>query len=370
MPSAWSVRIGRDDPLHLRQLFTLGPSRDDHWIGLRCGVGVLLPLATLLLLGRIDVAVFVIFGAFTNVFGRVPNHLDRLLAQLKAGGTFWVLMVAGTVVSGVLPHGTTPGLAAKLALTSVVAGGAALWAAWQEIRPAGSLFHVFAFAAIVSTPPTAPLGDGMFAATATIGLALVLGQLGRLWPQRRTPRVATPVRVLDAAGRRAALLEAGIHLLAAFVAGLLIIPIAQALHLSHYYWAMVAAVVPLVGHSTRERVARGVHRVLGTFGGLLILALMVWWQPPLWVVVVVMGLCQFGAEMFIARNYFIGQSFVTPLALLGTSIAGGLGFDLFRDRVIETAVGSAVGIGAVITITLIRRRLAQVREADPEVEES
>lgn len=71
---------------------------------------------------------------------------------------------------------------------------------------------------------------------------------------------------------------------------------------------MIAAVVPLVGHSTRHRIARGVHRVLGTFGGLAILAVMIWWQPPLWAIVVVMGLCQFGAEMFMARNYFLGQS--------------------------------------------------------------
>ena len=364
MSSAWSVKIEPGDPLHLRQLFRIGPNRDDHWIGLRCGVGVLLPLATLLLLGRIDVAVFVIFGAFTNIFGRLPNHLDRLLNQLKAGSTFWLVMVGASLVSGVLPHGTPTGLAIKLILTSAVAGGAALWAAWQHIRPAGSLFHVFAFAAIIASPPSAPLGDGMFAATATIGLALVLGQLGRLWPQRRTPRVVTPVLGLDAAGWRAAIFEASIHFLASFLAGLLVIPIAQALHLGHYYWAMVAAVVPLVGHSTQHRVARGVHRVLGTFGGLLILALMIWWQPPLWGIIVVMGLCQFGAEMFMARNYFIGQSFVTPLALLGTSISGGLGFDLFRDRMVETSVGALVGIGAVVTITVVRRTLAQVRESD------
>lgn len=197
MSSLWSVRIERDDPLHLRQLFTLGPSNADHWIGLRCGVGVFVPLAVLLLLNRIDLAVFVIFGAFTNVFGRVPNHLDRLIAQLKVGSTFWLLMVVATLVSGVLPHGTPSAIWVKVLLTSVVAGGAALWATWQHIRPAGSLFHVFAFAALLSAPPSSSL---------------------------------------DAAGWRAVIFEAGVHFLASLMAGLLIVPIAAALGLGHHYW--------------------------------------------------------------------------------------------------------------------------------------
>lgn len=93
---------------------------------------------------------------------------------------------------------------------------------------------------------------------------------------------------------------------------------------SHHYWAMVAAVVPLAGHSTRHRVARGLHRILGTFTGIALMLGIMALHPPLVAVAVLMAVFQYGAELYIARNYFFAQTFVTPLALLGTSIGGGL----------------------------------------------
>ncbi len=267
-------------------------------------------MAALLLLDRLDLSVFAVFAAFTNVYGRVPGHVDRLLAQLKVGATFWILMLAGHLAASVIPHGTLPGLWTKVLLTSLVAFLAAGWAGALRIRPAGSLFHVFCFAAIISSAPRATLGDSMIAATATLGLALLLGQAGRLFPHRRTPWVVTaptPMREVD---WRGLVLEAGVHGLAAFMAGALTIPIAGALGASHHYWAMVAAVVPLAGHSTRHRVRRGVHRILGT------------------------------------------------------SIGAGWTGQVAYDRIVETTIGAVVGMGGVITISLARRFVARLNDPD------
>lgn len=86
----------------------------------------------------------------------------------------------------------------------------------------------------------------------------------------------------------------------------------ERLGFGHTYWAMVAAVVPLVGHSTRHRVSRGTQRIAGTVVGLVLLAGILWLNPAPWAMVLVIAACQFGAELFIARQYFIAQLFVTP----------------------------------------------------------
>jgi uncharacterized membrane protein YccC len=70
----------------------------------------------------------------------------------------------------------------------------------------------------------------------------------------------------------------------------------------------------------------------------------------------VIAACQFGAEMFIARQYMFAQIFVTPLALISTLLvapsAPGL---LLRDRIVETVIGAAVGIAVVVAPTVWRR---------------
>ena len=63
----------------------------------------------------------------------------------------------------------------------------------------------------------------------------------------------------------------------------------------------------------------------------------------------VIAVCQFGAELFIARQYLLAQIFVTPLALISTLLvapaAPGI---LLRDRIVETVIGAAVGIAVVL----------------------
>ena len=47
-----------------------------------------------------------------------------------------------------------------------------------------------------------------------------------------------------------------------------------------------------------------------------------WWSPPTWMVVLLMGAAQFGTEKLDNRNYFFAQAFVTPMALLGSACRG------------------------------------------------
>jgi uncharacterized membrane protein YccC len=52
--------------------------------------------------------------------------------------------------------------------------------------------------------------------------------------------------------------------------------------------------------------------------------------------------------MLVMRNYFLAQVFITPLALVGTSLITGLSTAVMYDRVVETVIGSAVGILGVL----------------------
>lgn len=341
-------------------LFTIAPGNRDHEVGVRCAVSVFVPLVLLLVLDRVDLAVFASFGAFTAIYGRNQPHGLRLRSQLRGGGLMVAVLLAGTLVARAgWADATRPW--ALVAWTTVVAGVCAVLAAYWDQRPAGSLFHIFAFAAVASVPYQPPLGQAMLTAVLVVAFSVLVGMSSRVLPSRRAP-FHWPEREPLPAGRwRLIRLEAMWYVIAAGVAGVLATLLGPVLGIGHSYWAMVAAVVPLVGHSTRYRVNRGLQRIIGTFLGLGVLAVVLWLDPPLWAVVVLIALLQFLAEMYIARQYVLAQMVVTPLALLSTVLASagaaaeagvpGLGVDrggLIYDRAVETVIGAVVGMVCVL----------------------
>ncbi len=91
--------------------------------------------------------------------------------------------------------------------------------------------------------------------------------------------------------------------------------------MSHSYWAMVAAAAPIAAPDLSARLQRGVHRMVGTLGGVGVTAFLLSLQLETWHIVVFVILLQFLAELFIGRNYSIALLFITPLALLMTQLA-------------------------------------------------
>lgn len=256
-------------------LFTIAPADRDHEVGLRAGVTVLVPLLVLLAPHRMDLAVYAVFGAFTDIYGRNLRHGPRLQAQLRGGGLMLAVLAAATLAG-------------------------------------------------------------------------------------RRHRIVWPDPVLhDDGARRLILWEAAWYVVAAGVAGVVATQLAAPAGVHHNYWAMVAAVVPLVGHSTRYRVSRGLQRVIGTFLGLVLTAGIILLDPPVIVLVLIIAVLQVAAELYIARQYVIAQTVVTPLALLSTMLvgvtAGGAGslmaaggLQHLADRGVETVIGAAVGIVCVL----------------------
>ncbi|WP_235779933.1 FUSC family protein [Sinomonas notoginsengisoli] len=334
--------------------------KNDHHVAVRAAAGVFIPLITLALWGRLDLAIFASFGAFTGIYGRNEPHRVRLVTQVRAGLLMLAVILAATLTARLSPGEATSPWTIVVG-TTIVAWAATIVVGYWRLRPAGSLFHIFAYAAVASVPHQPPLGQAMFTAAVTVVLCLLIGVISRVRPSRRTPltwagmRAAARVR-LGTEARHVLWLESVGYLVAAAIAGTLATIVGQSLGFGHNYWAMVAAVVPLVGHTTRHRVARGLQRILGTIVGLVMLALIVAVRPDAWLMVVFIAVCQFGAEMLIARQYFLAQVFVTPLALLSTLLVVRVNpLDLLHDRFIDTVIGAVIGVAVVLAPSVWRR---------------
>ncbi|MBF4992644.1 FUSC family protein [Arthrobacter gandavensis] len=325
-------------------MFALAPAQNDHRVAIRCGIGIGVPLAVVLAIGRIDLAIFVAFGAFTSIYGRNEPHRQRLGHQARAGALMFAVILAGALSSrlGLDAWGVVLGTTAVAGLGTVATG-------YWRLRPAGSLFHIFAYAAIASVPAHPPLWQGMLAAGSAIVFAVLLGLSGMLHARYRTPW-NKPLRPrFSPAKQKAIWADGGLYAVAAAAAG----SVATLLGIGHNYWAMVAATVPLAGATFRHRIQRGVSRMLGTFGGLGITAVILFARPQPWQLVLVIALLQFGAELFIARNYALAQVVITPLALLSTELShAGSPTTLIQDRAIETVIGALVGMALVLLLQL------------------
>lgn len=356
---------GGGDRFRLRYLFTLAPGHKDHRVGLRVALCVLTPLLVLILINRLDLAPFAVFGAFAAVYSRGVNHVERLLMQIRGAGLMWFVVLAAWFTGHFIVQGhvTQAGGIWLVGTTTVVATLASIAAGLMRLRPGGALFSIFAFASVASLPPLAGLGDAMFTTTATMVLALILGQLARVAPSHRTPRELEYASALTRQARTIVFREGAACFVAVALTGAIALLLSSPLGTGHVAWALVAAVVPLVGHSTRHRTIRAVHRALGTAVGLGIMAVVVAVQPQPWLAVIIVAVCQFCAELFVIRNYFWAQVFVTPMALIGVSLSTSPQWSFLYDRAIETVIGLAVGL--VVVEVMNRARPPRVADDAP-----
>jgi hypothetical protein len=331
---------------HPRELLALGPHNQSHWPAVRVVVSVMTPLAVLTVLDRVDLALFAVFGAFASIYGRGGSHRARLHAQALAGTGMLVSIGLGAAVSttGAVRPWLAVVVAALIAAAGSLASDALRW------RPPGSLFLVFSFGAISSVPgPAGAAGRHVLLALAVAGaslvFALLVGTVGAVDRRRRrgTPPAALSVRA--SLRRPGVWAHASRYLLAAGAAG----TIATAVGLGHPYWATLTAVVPMAAANTRARLLRAGHRVLGTGLGLVVAGALLALQPTGWLLIALVGAAQFCAELFVLRNYTLALIFITPLALLMTTLSGHPDpTRLLLDRGLETLLGVLIGIGATL----------------------
>lgn len=190
---------------------------------------------------------------------------------------------------------------------------------------------------------------------ATVVFALFIGLSARIiFPGRQKPIVWPADEPFTATERKVIWLEGLWYVVAAGIAGSIATALGPVINMEHNYWAMVAAVVPLVGHSTSYRVSRGFQRIIGTFFGVGLMSLLLLIDLEPWLMIIIIAVLQCCAELFIARQYMLAAVVTTPLALLATLLAtSGTGgepdkLQLLTDRTIETVIGSMVGMICVL----------------------
>ncbi|MEV0637885.1 FUSC family protein [Streptomyces sp. NPDC050619] len=146
--------------------------------------------------------------------------------------------------------------------------------------------------------------------------------------------------------------------------------VSLALGVGRPYWALVTA-ASLYQANLSLTWSRGVQRVVGNLAGVLLFAAVV---PLAHLGPAALVLCSlalnFGGEALISRNYWLGSVCVTPMALLITEFAGyQQPGRLITERVVDTLVGTLVGLAAAVAVTN-RRAGDRVEQALSGVERS
>lgn len=323
----------------LRGLLTVGPHDRAHVAAIRAGVSVAVPLLLVWFLGRPEWAPFVAFGAMAGIYGRNVSRRHRAAMQAQAAVSLVAAVVLGTIVAMSADRDClVVVLGATFAAVVSVAADVLRW------RPPGPLFQLFGFAvcANVADSGWSTVGIGAALASASALFAILFSLIGRREsgyrpaPPLPGPRQAWDVFRSDATMR---------HLVRMGGATLLTGGLATALGMDHPYWGMVAAAAPLAAPTTTHQVLRGLHRIIGTFGGLGIAAVCLLFLPQGLPVVLGIIVFQAGAELFVVRNYTLGLLSITPLALLmghlvhPQPVAG-----VLVDRAVETVIGVLVSL--------------------------
>lgn len=334
-----------------RELLQWGPHLGAHKVAIRVLFSVLVPLLVLFGADRLELAGYALLAAIASVYGRSASARDRLVAQTGFGVVQVGLIVAGAALSAAGAPGWL-----FVVLTAVVAGLGTVLADSRSWKPGGSVFFVFGFGVSASLPvPEGGVGlAAALAASALVFTLLVTVISAALKGARRRsgwPVVDYPPRVIPRPNWRIIATHAAMCLVGAGIAG----GIAVSLGWTHPYWAMVSAVVPVVGATTAGQLVRASHRVTGTLLGLVVALLLFGWAPQGLPLVILLVALQAGTELVVARNYSAALLFLTPLTI-GLGLLNGPVpvLPLLVDRGLETVVGVAVATVLILATHGVR----------------
>ncbi|WP_432397645.1 FUSC family protein [Pseudarthrobacter sp. L19] len=351
---------------HAKGLHSLGPANRDHASAVRVALSVAVPSLALLAAGWPDLIVYAVFGALTGMYGRSEPHQLRLRHQLQAA-----LVLVGGLAVGVLLSVNHLHSWALVAVESGLAALGSLFADRVNLKPNGPFFGLLALGACASIPTPVPGPVAILIGAGSAAFSILVGFAGWLRTRTWVRGAGRTVPPLRGARRRAAWIHAARYLAAVGAAG----SIGVFSGSGHPHWAMAAAAVPLAGADLPSSVYRGLHRIVGTLLGLLVVAavLFPWAGSPLRLfpgsetaaVAVLVIVLQFGTELFMARHYGLAMVFFTPVILLMTQLSSPADPHLLvAERAVETLLGACVGIAVVL---LIRRRRAPGQRTPPRI---
>lgn len=334
----------------VRALHRLEPANNDHLSALRMALSVAVPTLLLLWAGRTDLMGYAVFGALTGMYGRSEPHQLRIRHQAQAA-----VVLLGGVGVGVFLSVNHLHSWWLVAVEAVLAGLGSIYADRVGLKPNGPFFGILALGACASVPAVVPWHVAMLVAAGSAGFSVLVGFSG--WVRRRSWDTGAVRTIPAGATRKEILIHAARYVLAVGAAGTLGVLSGS----GHPHWAMAAAAVPLAGADLPSSVRRGIHRIVGTFVGLAVTAIVL--LPGPWTLAglfpaqqavllpLLVILFQFTTELFMARHHGFAMVSFTPVILLITQLAAptepGL---LILERAVETLVGALSGILVVVAV--------------------
>lgn len=333
-------RLRRVSRVVVSELVAVKPAPGALRGAVRMGWVNLVVLAALVVLGRIDLAVYATFGAFTCVYGGSRPVPGRWRTQATMAAVLVSSVVLGCVVA-LSPSRSLLAIPVTAAATALAAV-AALRGRWL---PPGPFFVAFAVATCASIPiPADRVGPSVVVAAVTAALGVLAGVV----EEHAFPVVAPgPVSVAPGPGPQRFAARGAVAVLASGVTS-------TAVGIGYPYWAMPASVAVMAGPTVPHQLARGVQRGVGTAVGLVPALVLLQLQVPLWAVPLVVAGLQALVQLFIVRNYALAMVFVTPLALFVPQFAHPMPVgELLSDRLLETLIG--VGVGCLVVVLLRER---------------
>ncbi|MBT8160491.1 FUSC family protein [Arthrobacter sp. GN70] len=351
---------------HARALYKVPPASNDHLAAVRVALSVAVPALVLLVTGHPELTLYAVFGALTGMYGRNESHQLRLKHQAQATAILLAGVSIGTFLSIANIH-----FWSLVAVEAVFAGAGSLFADKVQLRPNGPFFGILALGTCSAVPVTIPFFIPLLVFAASAAFSILVGFAGwlryRTWERGANRDVPAP----DRQWRQAAGIHAARYMLAVGAAG----SAGVLSGLGHHHWAMAAAAVPLAGADMPSRLHRGIHRIVGTFLGLAIVAVVLFPGPlsPLHyfpgqsqvILALVVIVCQFPTELFMSRHYGWAMVFFTPVILLMTQMAAPASpAVLIVERGAETFIGAVVGIAVAVLVQGRRAAPASATPAD------
>ncbi|WP_286166870.1 FUSC family protein [Arthrobacter sp. AQ5-05] len=335
-PRGGDAAFGALDP---RALLAMGPAQGDRLAAWRVALGVAVPSLALLAIGRPDLVIYAVFGAFVGMYGRNEPHQLRIIHQGQAA----VLLVGGTVL-GIGLAAAHVGPWTLVAFEALVASVVSMVADKYKLKPGGPFFCIFALGACASVPLAVPWWCAALICLGSALVAVLVGFAGWMGSRGWVPGAVRPV---EPAISPAILVHALRYLLAVGTAG----AAGMLMGIGHPYWAMAAGAVPLAAETLGARIVRGIHRVLGTLAGVGVTALILLPQPPIMVLGLAVVVLQFPSELFMTRHYGLALVFFTPLILVMTYLASPMDPGILMvDRAVETVIGATAGVLVAVCI--------------------
>jgi uncharacterized membrane protein YccC len=124
--------------------------------------------------------------------------------------------------------------------------------------------------------------------------------------------------------------------------------ISQSLGVPRSYWVvMVAGAVLQASHTDRLNGIRVAQRIVGTIIGVGVFLLFALIEPgfPLLLSII---LLQFTTEVVVARNYALALVFITPTALIISSLVGtGPAYTVAMERMLDTLLGAIIALAVL-----------------------